>query len=336
MRNYLISVLIVATAAIALLAGLNYAVDPLSRIRPNTSGIYLKAQEREMNPGIARSLKYDTVIIGSSMMENLDPAYVEKLSGWKTINLAVEGSTAYEQRRNLEVALRTGQVKRVIWGMDWGSFSHLPFESSPGPGVPDYLYTDEGPHNYVKYIFNVSVLRDSIKRLAGIDVVREQDLGRVHNWNDEYSFGCKQIEVEEARFRRVGSIFNHHKVGTYGHSLDTNFMALVDEYPNITFYALIPPYSAQWLRSIRYYNPFALNDYLGFRHYLASLHRPNVQVFDFMSDEKVVTNGANYRDLAHYSESINEMMFRRMYRGEHLPVLEHVDEVYADKPMKCG
>ena len=57
MRNYLISVLIVATAAIALLAGLNYAVDPLSRIRPNTSGIYLKAQEREMNPGIARSLK---------------------------------------------------------------------------------------------------------------------------------------------------------------------------------------------------------------------------------------------------------------------------------------
>lgn len=335
MRHYLISVILIALATLGLMAGLNYAVDPLARIRPNTSGLFLKAQEREMNPGIARSLKYDTVIIGSSLMENLDPAYIEKVAGWKAINLAVEGSTGYEQRRNLEVALRTGQVKRVIWGMDWGSFSHLPYESSPGPGVPDYLYTDEGPADYIQYVFNVSVLRASLKKLAGIDLVREEDLGRLHNWNDEYRFGCQQIEVEEARFRRVGSIFNHHKVGTYRRNVETNFMALVDEFPNITFYALIPPYSAQWLRSIRSYNPFALNDYLGFRHYLAGLRRPNLQVFDFMADEGVVTDGTNYRDLAHYSESINEMMFRRMYSGEHLPVIEHVDMMYADKPMKC-
>jgi hypothetical protein len=201
--------------------------------------------------------------------------------------------------------------------------------------VPDYLYTDEGPENYVQYVFNVSVLRASLKKLAGIDLVRQEELGRLHNWNDAYRFGCRQIEVEEARFRRVGSIFNHHKTGTYARNLETNFMALVDEYPGITFYALIPPYSAQWLRSIRSYNPFALNDYLGFRHYLAGLRRPNLKVFDFMSDEKVVTDGTHYRDLAHYSESINEMMFRRMYNGEHLPVMEHVDMMYADKPMKC-
>lgn len=335
MRHYLISVIAIAIAALGLLAGLNYVVDPLARIRPNISGLYLKVQEREMNPGIARSLKYDTVIIGSSLMENLDPAYVEKISGWKTINLSVEGSTGYEQRRNLEVALRSGQVKRVIWGMDWGSFSHQPFESSPGPGVPDYLYKDDGPADYIQYVFNVSVLRDSLMRLAHIDVVREEELGRVHNWNDAYSFGCRQIEVEEARFRRVGSIFSHHKVGTYKANVEANFTALVDEYPKIEFYALIPPYSAQWLRSIQYYNPFALNDYLGFRHYLAGLKRPNLKVLDFMSDEQVVTDGGNYRDLAHYSERINEMMFRRMYDGEHLPVMDHIDAVYADEPMKC-
>lgn len=335
MRNYLVSVVLTSLASLVLLAGINYTIDPLNRIRPNTSGIYLKAQEREMNPGIARSLKYDTVIIGSSLMENLDPAYVEKLAGWKTINLAVEGSTAYEQRRNLEVALRTGQVKRVIWGMDWGSFSHSPYESSPGPGVPDYLYQDESPTDYVKYIFNVSVLRASLKQLAGIDLVRERDLGRLHNWNDEYSFGCEQIEVEEQRFRRVGAIFQHHKNGVYERNLDTNFMALVDEYPNITFYALIPPYSAQWLRSLRSCNPFALSDYLGFRHYLATVQQSNLHVFDFMADEKIITDGGNYRDLAHFREEINEMMFRRMYSGEHLPVLDHVDLVYADKLMKC-
>ena len=335
MRNYLLSILLTALISLALLAGINYAVDPLNRIRPNTSGIYLKAQEREMNPGIARSLKYDTVIIGSSMMENLDPDYVEKLAGWKTVNLAVEGSTAYEQRRNLEVALRTGQVKRVIWGMDWGSFSHPPYESSPGPGVPDYLYEDDDPADYVKYIFNISVLRASLKRMAGIDLVHERELGRLHNWNDAYRFGCEEIEVEEQRFRRIGDIFQHHKTGVYASNLETNFMSLVDAYPNITFYALIPPYSAQWLRSLGSYNVFALNDYLGFRRYLATVQRPNLQVFDFMSDEKIITDGSNYRDLAHFSEDVNEMMFRRMYEGEHLPVLDRIDLVYDEKPMRC-
>jgi hypothetical protein len=28
-------------------------------------------------------------------------------------------------------------------------------------------------------------------------------------------------------------------------------------------------------------------------------------------------------------------MFRRMYEGERLPVMEHIDVAYADKPMKC-
>lgn len=333
-RNYLISVLATAAASLGVLAGVNYVVDPLNRIRPNSSGVFLKAQEREMNPGIARSLKYDTVIIGSSMMENLDPAYVEKLSSWKTINLAVEGSTAFEQRRNLEVALRTGQVKRVIWGVDWGSFSHGAYESAPGPGVPDYLYKDDGALNYVKYVFNVSVLRASLKRVVGMGVVPQEELGRLHNWSSTYKYGCDQMAVEEARFKRVGSIFKNHKIGTYRQSLDANFFAMVDEYPNVTFYAMLPPYSAQWVRNLSSYNPFALNDYLGFRKYMASQRRPNLKVFDFMGDESVVTNGKNYRDLAHFHEDINSMMFKRAYEGEHLPVVDHVD-AYADKPMKC-
>ncbi|NEX62713.1 hypothetical protein [Noviherbaspirillum galbum] len=335
MRNYLLSVLLMTAATLMLLAGVNYAVDPLNRIRPNTSGVYLKAQEREMNPGVARSMKYDTVVIGSSMMENLDPAYIEKLSGWKAINLAVEGSTAYEQRRNLEVALRTGQVKRVIWGVDWGSFSHGPFESAPGPGVPDYLYRDDSALDYVKYVFNVSVLRASFKRLAGVGLVPESELGRVHNWSNTYDYGCSQIAVEEARFKRVGSIFKNHKIGTYRQSVDMNFFALVDEYPKVEFYAMLPPYSAQWVRSLSNYNPFALNDFLGFRKYLASWKRPNLRLFDFMADESIVTNGHNYRDLAHFHESVNQLMFRRALAGEHLPVVDHVNS-YIDKPMKCN
>jgi hypothetical protein len=67
---------------------------------------------------------------------------------------------------------------------------------------------------------------------------------------------------------------------------------------------------------------------------MASQRRPNLKVFDFMADESVVTNGKNYRDLAHFHEDINSMMFKRAYEGENLPVVDHVD-AYADKPMKC-
>lgn len=335
MRAYPITVLAIAGAALVALAGTNYAVDPFNRIRPNTTGIYLKAQEREMNPGIARSLRYDTVIAGSSLMENLDPAYVRQLSGWKAVNLAVEGSTGYEQRRNVEVALRTGQVKRVIWGMDWGSFSHLPQEASPGPGVPDFLYREDSVADYAGYVFNLSVLRASFKKMAGIGVVRENELGRVHNWSDAYHYGCQAIAVSQARFRRIGAFaFTHHMSGVYARNLDANFFALVDAYPDVTFYALIPPYSAQWLHDVRQYNPRAFADYIGFRHSLAAARRPNLRVYDFMSDRELITAGKNYRDLAHYDESVNQLMFRRMLMGAPHPPDEPID-AYADLPMRC-
>lgn len=335
MRNYLLSVLAVAAATLAVLAGTNYIVDPFNRIRPNTSGVYLKAQEREMNPGVARSLKYDTVIVGSSMMENLDPAYVEELAQWKAINLAVEGSTGYEQRRNLEVALRTGQVKRVFWGVDWGSFAHLPEETSPGPGVPDFLYDDGGPVSTLKYVFNLSVLRASLKKLVGIGTVRAEQLGRLHNWNGDYHYGCDSIEVSERRFQRVGAfLFTHHKSGIYVRNLEANFVALVRANPAVQFYAVLPPYSAQWLRDLDAHNPLAMRDFLDFRRYMGALQLPNLKVYDFMADADLITSGMNYRDLAHFHERVNQAMFRRVWRDEPLPVRDHIERFEA-LPMRC-
>src|SRR5207244_2667821 len=115
-----------------------YAVDPMQFFRRAAYAPVFSTNERYQLPGLAKNYDYDTVIAGTSMSQNFYPSYANKVLGARVLKVAISGSSAHEQFLILNVAVRTGKVKRVIWGLDEWAFS----------GAPDRVRDDLGmfPH----------------------------------------------------------------------------------------------------------------------------------------------------------------------------------------------
>ena len=107
-------------------------IDPLQFYHKATwySPVF-STEQRYQNPGLARNYDYDTIIIGTSMTENFIPAEVDKALGGKTLKLSIRGSTADEHFKIASLALQTGKVKKVLWGLDMISPLRLEIKKRP-------------------------------------------------------------------------------------------------------------------------------------------------------------------------------------------------------------
>lgn len=89
--------------------------------RPSWYTPLLSEEERYQNPGLAKNYDYDNIIIGTSMTENFLPSQVDASLGGTTLKLSMEGSTVDEHYKIAKLALETGKVKQVLWGLDYFS-----------------------------------------------------------------------------------------------------------------------------------------------------------------------------------------------------------------------
>ena len=84
---------IVCTIVFLFLAGLSvYVVDPFVHFHPPFGGLKVaETNEYYQNVGVARNLKYDNVIAGSSMAENFKSSWFDKGFGGKSVKLTFQG-----------------------------------------------------------------------------------------------------------------------------------------------------------------------------------------------------------------------------------------------------
>ena len=173
MRRFLASFLLTMAAVLGTVAVFNYAVDPLQFFRVYAWGRpFFFPDERYQRPGIARNYPYDTVILGNSLSENFRPSFVDRHTGWRTVNLAVSGGYAYEQHRLLDVALAIGKTKRVIWGVSWDAYARPSRDRADLGGLPMYFYEDHPVALATNYLLSISTLRRSLQGIAGRASVR--------------------------------------------------------------------------------------------------------------------------------------------------------------------
>src|SRR5690606_23159968 len=153
--SLLLSALLVLTA---------FVVDPLQVYRKiDWYKPVFSTEQRYQNPGLAKHYDYDTIIIGTSMTENFLPSVVDQAVGGKTMKLSIRGSTAGEHHEIAKVALETGKVKTVIWGLDYFSLKSG-VRDDQGP-FPFYLY-DDNLWNDFRYWFNESTNELLVKGLV--------------------------------------------------------------------------------------------------------------------------------------------------------------------------
>lgn len=75
----------------------------------NTTQVYA-------NAGIARSYDYDSAVVGTSVTENFRPTQMDALLGGRFIKLCTSAGTAYNHALLMDLAFRTHDVKRIVYG----------------------------------------------------------------------------------------------------------------------------------------------------------------------------------------------------------------------------
>ena len=308
---------------------MNYIVDPLQFYRQATWYTPIFSQEqRFQNAGLARNWEYDTIILGTSMTENFVPSQVDAVfgEGTKTLKLSISGSSLYEERLAGEVALRTGQVKRIIWGLDYASFrggKELLHEEY-GP-YPIYLY-DQNIWNDVQYLYNISTLEDSLRVLKRKLTNTEQPairLDLLNNWQQKYNyaFNLKYVyehykQAKEADIKAVQE-GETDSLAAAQESFDHNVLRIVREHPEVEYHFFYPPYSILrfqlWYeyQPVRFYNQMEIKIYI----YEQLSAYPNVHIHDFQSEAEITHRLEYYKDVSHYSQAINQYMIEQMAAG---------------------
>lgn len=299
-------------ATLGIILGLmlvNYAVDPFQQYRKATLYKPFYKKGRYINPGIAKTHSYNTVIIGTSMVQNFKPSYIDKVMGVRSVKLPLAGSSAYEQSLSLKTALNTGKVRRVLFGLDVFAFKGDSKRLSGGKGsIPFYLYDDKLYNDY-KYLLNIDTVafyRYIIRaNLLGKDE-RYLDYDNYGYWGHKDKFSKENTikDWESASFNRRFSMADF-EFENLKKSFDENLLTYIKENSHVRFDLFFPPYSILvWIDS---HEKGILEDLLKFKQYVVdvSSHEENVRVFDFQSEGSIVLDLNKYKDVSHYSPEIN-------------------------------
>ncbi len=293
----------------------NFTIDPLQFYRvpsirpPRFYGSY----ERYVNVALARTQTYDIAIVGSSLAENFLPSHAARYLNAHPMKLAISGSTPHEQRLIVDQALATGQLRRVLWVLEYGGFVSSPDtvrdDQSP---FPYYMYRRPAFLN-LEYPLSLDTFRLSLASQFGGN--GEPDLDKLDVWYDQFAFGPSVVLKQwigscqsfQQRDRFGGPPLLPALLDNMRRSLDINLTSVVRENPRVTFMFVLPPIS-----TLAYIpaNSGYLNASVTFRRMLVERlgDLPNVRLFDFAEIRSITDDLSNYKDLIHYTLAINDFM----------------------------
>lgn len=322
-KRWFAGTLLLLTAALCGLAGLTAWVDPFFHYHKPQAGLaYPINNQRYMNDGILRHFDYEAVITGTSMTENFRASDFERLWGVKTVKTPFSGGTYKEINDSLARALRRGRrVKYVVRCLDYSMLLNdkdsMRYEND---FYPWYLY-DDIPWNDVRYVLNKSVLFDNT--LSVLKYTKEggatTDFDTYSNWNASYTFGKEPVLKGYTRPGASGTQaeFSQELKERMHGSLEQNVLSLAREFPDTTFLLFFSPYSIVYWDSLK--QSGALEQHIeAEREAIEALTgQENIELYSFSDCFELVCDLNNYKDTAHYGESVNGRMLEWMHEGEH-------------------
>ncbi|MEP6702446.1 MAG: hypothetical protein ABJB04_05585, partial [Betaproteobacteria bacterium] len=246
-RNYAIALLASLILLTGAIAALNFVVDPFQHYRKSSwhEPRFYRTLQRQIDPGLAKTYQYDTVIMGSSMMENYSNAEAGKILGGTLINLSMGAASAYELRQLLATIIAVGRAKHIVFDLNYNAFAGSPTMQLVPEPLPLYLYDDIG-WNDVHYLLQTQTLLRSAEIVLGFSRGRfSTNADSPWAWADEYEFS-KQSVLRGLDLSDINRIFKQapRTLDEMRASFETNLLPIFRSHPEIRFSLVCPPYSA--------------------------------------------------------------------------------------------
>jgi len=333
--------------------------DPLKLFhKPWHHKEYLQSSMRVQAAGILKHWEYDSIILGTSILQNTSALEASEHLGGQFINISTAGSDYFERSHILKYALKNKNIKKVLYSLDdlgkvrWGDPSYN-YKSW------DYLY-DDNELNDIKIYLNKKYLtclfsfsskdkcmgnkRDFDRPGAwykGEDHIKA--FGGFENWlknrdspNMKHLFwiidkSLKQMEKIKTVHNKTNSLFDITRSKKY---INEYILKIAKEFPKTEFIFIVPPYSRLA------FSLSAQTDITKFIVYLQSLKymvrlakvNSNIKVYAW-GNEHFLDDIANYRDLTHFSHDINSWILRSIENKKGLMSVDMID-AYIKEFMK--
>lgn len=265
--------------------------------------------------GVAKSYTYDSAIIGSSVTENCTPSVYDDALGGRFVKLSMNAGLSLDHAKMMEIAFRTHDIKRIVYGLDFFSFSN--YYTNQKAVTPDYLY-DANLFNDVKYWFNKSVLFAEIPKALSRIGTPDEDMCRdaMYAWAPPDMPGESGLRAMTDLSGPIPAQIDIARGLELAHlSLEHNVLPFIRANRSTTFTMFFPPYS------IYYWADQAVQGELDTRiaqkNLIAQalLEEPNVELYDFQAHFDWVNNHDLYYDLIHYIACVNDNMAYAMAGG---------------------
>ncbi|MDO4294307.1 MAG: hypothetical protein Q4C65_13915 [Eubacteriales bacterium] len=306
-RRWLAGFLGLVLAGLLAAGALVVWVDPFFQYHKPLSWFpYLVDNQVNQNPGLARHMDYDAVLIGSSMTASFNTDWFDELMGLTTQKLSYNGSYPKDLANIMELVFdaKKDGVRAVFMAADQSTFSADP-EETKFP-VTDYLY-DRNVFNDVAYLFNKDVILDYILRPLA-DPGDASDWSELYRpwWTDEYYTKANVLMYYEPMEELPAS---EEKPADYfleavEKNLSRNICPYIEAHPETEFYIFYPPYSILFWNDV--VRDRELEAVFGRLEYMTErlLAYDNVQVYCFLDETGIIGNLNNYADYMHYHKNV--------------------------------
>ena len=318
-KRWLAGLLGIFLAGLAGCMALVIWVDPFFQYhKPLAWFPYLVDNQVNQNPGLAKHMDYDGILIGSSMTASFNTDWFEELMGMKTQKLSYNGSYPKDLSNIMQLVFdaKGDQVKAVYMAVDQSTFSADP-EETKFP-VTDYLY-DDNVFNDVPYLLNKDVLLDYILRPLA-DRKDASDWAELYKpwWTDEYYNKANVLmyyEAVEEKQEEEALAADYFK-DAVEENLQKNILPYIEAHPETEFYIFYPPYSILFWNDVT--REKELEAVIGRLEYMTErlLNYENVHVFNFLGKEDIICNLNNYADYMHYHKNVCRYITECFATGE--------------------
>ncbi len=320
--------------------GTLYIIDPLKLFHtPWFYKDHLHSNMRLQAAGIINNYDFDSVILGTSMLQNTSAREASEVLGGTFFNISMSGSDFYERGIVLEYLLRKKQIKTVLYSLD---YSGLVDARRGTPvyvlGSFDYLY-DRNPFNDINAYLNDRYL-ECLVRFNSECMGRKTDFDRPNAWFnikdqarrfgglDHWFKAHNHLRIRKT-FRKIVTASDHirkHevqedpklelKLARTRKYLDETLFEAARLHPDIRFVMIIPPYSR--LRNAinaQYKKPVFTRIKVSIEYLvMQSAKYDNMEIYGW-GDASFPDDIANYKDMSHYHPDINSMMLQDIQKG---------------------
>lgn len=350
-------VLILLLAALGPVAALLFALfvyDPLALFhepwgRPGTVHENMRLQAA----GVIRHGDFDSVILGTSILENTSADEASRILGGRFVNLSVSAGDFFERGLILQHLLERRPVRQVIYSLDFIYLNQRKgYWYYPLPTY-DYLY-DANPFNDIRAYLNGHFLGCLGHWSRGAACVgRETDLDRPNAWMKDPEqaarFGgfdawcrardnsqirdvyAKMSEATRAIHAGAAEAPDPSQAARAIAYLESNLITLVEQYPETQFQLVFPPYSRAKLAIWHQYRLSDAEAHLAVIRYLAELsgRLPNLHVFGY-EDQDFLDDIARYKDMDHFDPEINSLLTRSIGQGQNRLTVMNVERYITE------